>query len=180
MKNVSELCVLSSKGDKWRVAQCIGTALFCCHYSLYDLTPLICLKIRARKVKNYRVSILIEYCSRAKLDFICPSTLKTAKSVLNALWKSKHNLLKSLTSVGCARYFSLTTAMDADKEVLFRAACHGMNEVKLASKNFFFYDARDEGCLKVWKFFRINFTQNRKKITSCDWKLTDFFIRNVN
>lgn len=102
MKNVSELCVLSSKEDKWSCAM-HRNRFICSHYSLYDLTPLICLKIRARKVKNYRVSILIEYCSRAKLDFICPATLKTAKTVLNALWKLKHNLLKSLTTVGCAR-----------------------------------------------------------------------------
>lgn len=60
-------------------------------YSLYDLTPLICLKIRARKVKNYRVSILIEYCLLTKLDSVCPATLKTAKTVLNALWKLKHS-----------------------------------------------------------------------------------------
>lgn len=97
------LCVVFERGQV-KFAQCIGTALFCSHYSLCDLTPLICLKIRARKVKNYRVSILIEYCLRTKLDFVCPATLKTAKSVLNALWKLKHNLLESLTNVGCARH----------------------------------------------------------------------------
>lgn len=50
------------------------------------------------------------------------------------------------------KHFSLTTAMDAEKAVLFRVACHEANEVKSANKSFLL----TKGMKDVWKIFYLN------------------------